>query len=54
MVDATTQGLTPLAKLVMVLGAGMLILGVVWHGATLEDTKRLWRDLFERPSGTMA
>ncbi len=38
----------------MVLGAALFVLGAVWHGVTIDDTKRLWLDLFERPSGTMS
>jgi hypothetical protein len=54
MVDAPVQGLTPLAKFVLVLGIGMVAAGAIWHGVAFDDTKRLWRDLFERPGGPMS
>ncbi len=39
MADTSTEGLTPLAKLVVVLGAALLILGAVWHGVTFDELK---------------
>jgi hypothetical protein len=54
MADAPAKGLTPLAKLVLLLGIALFVVGAAWHGVTLDDTKRLWRDLFERPGGAMS
>lgn len=54
MASVWTQGLTPLAKLVLLLGATLLLAGAIWHGLAFEDIKRLWLDLFERPGGPMS
>lgn len=53
MASVATHTLTPLARLVLVVGMVMLIAGAIWHGVALEDTRRLWRDLFDRPGGPM-
>lgn len=54
MVDAATPGLTPTAKLALVLCLAFLVAGGLWHGVAFEDSKRLWRDLFERAGGPMS
>lgn len=50
---AEVHGLTPLAKVVLVLGAALIAAGILWHGVTMEEQRRLWRDLFDRPGGPM-
>lgn len=50
---ADAHGLTPLAKFVLVLGAVLVAAGIVWNGIAMEDMRRVWRDLFERPGGPM-
>jgi hypothetical protein len=43
-----------MAKLVVASAALLIIVGMLWHGVTLENFKRVWGDLTERPSGPMA
>jgi hypothetical protein len=51
---AEVHGLTPLAKVVLALGVALIAAGIVWHGMAFEETRRLWRDLFDRPGGPMS
>lgn len=51
-VNSQALGLMP--KLVLGLGAVLIVAGVLWHGITAEAVDRLWRDLVERPSGPMS
>lgn len=51
---AEVHGLTPLAKFVVVLGIALVAIGAIWHGATFDDARRIWRDLFDRPGGPMS
>jgi len=43
-----------MAKLVVAFAGLLIIAGVLWHGVTVENFERIWRDLTERPSGPMA
>jgi len=45
---AEVHGLTPLAKVVLALGVALIAAGIVWHGMAFEETRRLWRDLFDK------
>jgi len=53
MSNATPQELGVLAKLVIVLGIVLLVVGVLWHGVTFDAFQRFWHDLVERPDGPM-
>jgi hypothetical protein len=43
-----------LAKVVLILGVLLMIVGVVWRGVTIESIERVWSSLLARPSGPMA
>jgi len=53
MSDATSQELGILAKLVLVLAVVLIVAGVVWHGVTVDASRRFWHDLVERPDEPM-
>jgi hypothetical protein len=53
MTDANSQELGVLAKLVIVLGIVLIVVGVVWHGVTVASFQRFWHDLVERPDEPM-
>lgn len=53
MAEVPLGSLTPLAKLVLVLAASLVAAGILWNGVTIEESRRLWRDLFDRPGGPM-
>jgi hypothetical protein len=53
MSDAPKQGLTPMAKIVLMLVVVLLIVGAVLHGLSFATLQRLWTDLVERPGGPM-
>jgi hypothetical protein len=50
---ANAGKLTVMAKLALVLIVGLVLLGLVRHGISLENWRRLWSNLFERPEGPM-
>ena len=43
-----------LAQVVVTLAILLMIVGVVWHGVTIENIERIWSSLLARPSGPMA
>jgi hypothetical protein len=52
MTEARTQmGL--LAKVVVIIGILLMIVGVVWHGISIETIERAWDNLLARPSGPL-
>ena len=46
--------LTKMAKLALVLIVGLLVLGFIRHGISLENWRRMWTNLVERPEGPMS
>ena len=54
MAGAPQHELRVLAKLVLVLAVLLLIAGVLWHGVTIENLQRIWRNVIDRPSGTLS
>jgi hypothetical protein len=53
MSDANAQELGFLARLVIVLAIVLIVVGLLWHGVTVEAFQRFWHDLIERPDGPM-
>jgi hypothetical protein len=53
MSDANAQELGFLARLVIVLAIFLIVVGLLWHGVTVEAFQRFWHDLIERPDGPM-
>jgi hypothetical protein len=53
MSDARTQELNFLAKLVIVVAIALVVAGSLWYGLTFKAIERFWRDLLERPEGSM-
>ncbi len=53
MTDAPSKSAILLARIAVVLVAGLLILGVAWYGITAESLGRLWSDILDRPGGPM-
>jgi hypothetical protein len=54
MTDTNARELGLLAKLVLAVGALLIVAGILWHGVTVENFQRMWNDLTNRPSGPMA
>lgn len=54
MTEAYLRGLGVLPKLVLGIGAVLIVSGVIWHGVTAAAFERFWRDLLGRPSGPMS
>jgi hypothetical protein len=54
MTGTNSQQLGLLAKLVIALGATLILAGILWHGVTLENLQRIWSQLIQRPSRPMA
>ena len=42
------------SKLALGLAVVLIVSGVLWHGVTIENIQRLWRNLHERPGGAMS
>jgi hypothetical protein len=42
-----------LARLTTVLIVALVLLGAAWHGVSLEELQRIWRNLLDRPGGPM-
>ena len=53
MSDANAQELGFLARLVIVLATVLIVVGLLWHGVTVEAFQRFWHDLIARPDGPM-
>ena len=53
MSDANAQELGFLARLVIVLAIVLIVVGLLWHGVTVEALQRFWHHLIERPDGPM-
>jgi hypothetical protein len=43
-----------MARLVVVLMAALVVLGLAWYGFSAEVHQRIWRDIAERPGGPMS
>src|SRR5262245_44364223 len=43
-----------MAKLALVLIVVALVTGLFWHGISLENWRRMWRNTFGRPGGPMS
>jgi hypothetical protein len=54
MIDSNSQNLGLLPKVVIAFAVVLIIAGVIWHGITLQELQRTWRDLFDRPGGPMS
>jgi hypothetical protein len=54
MTHSNSRLLGVLSKAVIVSAAALVVAGVIWRGIALEEIQRLWRDLFDRPSGPMS
>jgi len=54
MEEPRAKGLTTMAKLAIVLIAGLMLLGLFRNGVSLENWRRFWSNLFERPEGPMS
>jgi hypothetical protein len=50
--DEPTMGV--LARVVVALGALLVVAGIVWHGITVGTFARIWHDMIERPTEPMA
>ncbi len=54
MINTNVDRLGFLARLVLTLALLLFVVGVAWHGVTLETFQRIWIDLIERPDGPMS
>ena len=54
MINTNVDRLGFLARLVLTLALLLFVVGVAWHGVTLETFQRIWIDLIERPNGPMS
>lgn len=52
--NASPRRLSVLARAVLVLLLGMIVIGILWHGISTGVLKRLWDNLLNRPDGTMS
>jgi hypothetical protein len=53
MIDAKPQELGLLAKVVLGFIVALIVVGVVWHGATIATFERIWHQLIERTDAPM-
>ncbi len=53
MTDAEPHKLSLLAKLVVALILMLIVVGVLWHGASIATFQRIWHDLVARPEAPM-
>ena len=49
--ESKTQVL--LARLVVVVVAALVVLGLIWYGFSAEVHQRIWKDILDRPGGPM-
>jgi hypothetical protein len=54
MTDTPSRTQVLLARLAIGLTVGFGVLGLAWHGFSLDDGRRIWQNLLERPAGQMA
>ena len=54
MTNAPPGELRLIGKLALACSVLLVVAGVLWHGVTVENVQRLWRDLVERPDGPMS
>src|SRR5215469_2134671 len=54
MTGAHQHELRALAKLVLALAVLLIIAGVLWHGVTFANLQRIWRNVIDRPSGSLS
>ena len=54
MVGPGPHKMSSLAKLVMALGALLIVAGVMRHGLTIKNILRLWQNLVDRPGSAMS
>lgn len=54
MTDTHAQEFGLLAKAVIAAAAVLIVAGIVWHGVTIDNFRRMLSDLIDRPSGPMA
>lgn len=52
--EAPPRGLHLLGNAVVVSAIALILAGVAWHGVTLDDFRRIWKDLLERPAGSIS
>jgi hypothetical protein len=53
MAETVTKTQMFTARLVVVLAAALVVLGLVWYGFSTEVHERIWRDIAARPGGPM-
>ena len=54
MTGAHQHELRALAKLVLALAVLLIIAGVSWYGVTFANLQRIWRNVIDRPSGSLS
>ncbi len=54
MTETGSRGLGVLARLVIALAIALIVSGIIWRGLALTNVERLWRNLMDRPNGSMA
>jgi hypothetical protein len=42
------------AKVVMAAAVVLIVVGVFWHGVTMENIQRIWRNMTARPNATLS
>jgi hypothetical protein len=55
-VTAETESKTQvlLARMVVVVVAALVVIGLIWYGFSAEVHDRIWRDILDRPGGPMS
>jgi hypothetical protein len=51
---AVSEELSPLGRAVIAAAIILVISGVLWHGVTMENVQRIWRNAIGRPSATLS
>jgi hypothetical protein len=54
MAETETKAAVLTARVVAAFIAALIVLGLIWYGASAEVHQRIWSDIFERPSGPVA